>query len=196
MSLLSSTLLVFFSGYKDVLPIHNFSKVIYQFECRNCEQRYVGRTILRLKERVRQHIPRALLTDEALVSRPKLGRPRRQREDKMELAQAPHGERPPAKPPDMNTATVPLPSRRSARLSKEAPELKKFSANESAVCRHLVQNVDCRRCFRDSDFSVLCRARSWKHLEVLEAIYISIHHPVLCVQKSHLSLSLYAKLSR
>ena len=34
-----------------------------------------------------------------------------------------------------------------------------------------------------NDFTVLSRAISRKHLEVLESVYIHVQRPVLCVQK-------------
>ena len=44
-------------------------------------------------------------------------------------------------------------------------------------------------------FSAICRGRSAKHLEVLEAVYICVSKPSLCVQKSKISLSLLTSLS-
>ena len=44
---------------KDVLPTSQTSNVIYEFKCR-CEARYVGRTTLRLADRIKQHVPLAI----------------------------------------------------------------------------------------------------------------------------------------
>ena len=42
----------------------------------------------------------------------------------------------------------------------------------------------CSRRYEVGDFSVLTRARTKNHLNVLEAVYISVLNPVLCKQKS------------
>ena len=46
---------------KDRLPTPLASYVVYSFECRHCENRYVGRTGQHLCDRIKQHVPRALL---------------------------------------------------------------------------------------------------------------------------------------
>ena len=47
------------------------------------------------------------------------------------------------------------------------------------------------------DFSVLTRARTKNHLNVLEAVYISVLNPVLCKQKSFVtSLTLFQRTQR
>ena len=51
-----------FSLPKDVLPNLSNSNVIYLYECRHCESRYVGRTLQRPEDRVIQHVPRHLLS--------------------------------------------------------------------------------------------------------------------------------------
>ena len=66
-----------FTVRKDVLPTPQLSKLVYQFECRQCGSRYVGRTIQHLKARVKQHVPLHLLTSEARKQRPRRGRPPR-----------------------------------------------------------------------------------------------------------------------
>ena len=55
----TSTLLP--STHKDVLPTHTLNNVIYHFKCTQCEADYVGRTSLRLMDRVKQHVPASLL---------------------------------------------------------------------------------------------------------------------------------------
>ena len=50
---------------KDILPTTSLSKLIYSFECRHCDSRYVGRTILHLHARIRRHVPLHLLRPEA-----------------------------------------------------------------------------------------------------------------------------------
>ena len=43
------------SIYNDAVPIMQQILVVYQYVCR-CDSRYVGRTLLRLRERINQHI--------------------------------------------------------------------------------------------------------------------------------------------
>ena len=47
------------SIYKDAVPITHQSMVVYQYVCR-CDCRYVGRTSLRLQDRINQHIPKSI----------------------------------------------------------------------------------------------------------------------------------------
>ena len=54
-----------FSLPKDRLPTLSLSQVIYQFECRHCERRYVGKTSQRLTDRIKQHVPRHLVNKTA-----------------------------------------------------------------------------------------------------------------------------------
>ena len=65
-----------FNLRKDTLPSPERSHIIYEFECRNCGSRYVGRTFQKLSMRIRQHVPLHLLTPDARASRPTRGRPR------------------------------------------------------------------------------------------------------------------------
>ena len=51
------------SIYKDVVPTTQQSLVVYQYVCR-CDCRYVGRTSLRLQERITQHIPKSIRNKE------------------------------------------------------------------------------------------------------------------------------------
>eukprot|EP00117_Sycon_ciliatum_P009843 scpid93496/ scgid1812/ len=51
------------------------SNLIYFFQCRNCENRYVGRTFQHLGARIRQHVPLNLVPVAARGSRPRRGRP-------------------------------------------------------------------------------------------------------------------------
>ena len=63
-----------FTVMKDVLPTNLLSKVVYSFECRQCDSWYVGRTIQHLNARIK-HVPRHLLLSEMRSSRPRRGRP-------------------------------------------------------------------------------------------------------------------------
>ena len=47
------------SAKKDRVPTTQKSCVVYEFSCR-CESRYVGRTTLRLANRIKQHVPTSL----------------------------------------------------------------------------------------------------------------------------------------
>ena len=51
------------SIYKDAVPITHQSMVVYQYVCR-CDCRYVGRTSLRLQDRINQHIPKSIRNKE------------------------------------------------------------------------------------------------------------------------------------
>ncbi|XP_065185832.1 protein sidekick-1-like [Sycon ciliatum] len=62
---------------KDVLSSHLLSHLVYQFECRNCGSRYVGRTLQHLTARIKQHVPLHIPPDAAKSKRPKRGRPRK-----------------------------------------------------------------------------------------------------------------------
>ena len=45
-----------FTVVKDVLPTSLQSKVVYSFECRQCDSWYVGRTLHHLNARIKQHV--------------------------------------------------------------------------------------------------------------------------------------------
>ena len=53
----------------------------------------------------------------------------------------------------------------------------------SSIAKHLSMNIECAKAYCDDCFSVLSRARSCRHLEVLESVYIHVQRPNLCVQK-------------
>ena len=60
---------------KDILSTTFFSKLIYSFECRFCDSRYLGRTIQHLHARIRQNVPLHLLPPGARKDRQQRGRP-------------------------------------------------------------------------------------------------------------------------
>ena len=179
---------------KDVLPTQQLSHVIYQFECRHCGSRYVGKTLQRLNSRVKQHVPLHLLTSEAKVSRPKRGRPPKSL---------------PSSGPTLRTPnSTGLPRRevrsrkcKDARACVDAPATtvameSPFSDStpagtigdyQSAVARHLAGNVDCARRYDDTSFTVLTTGRSKYHLDVLEAAFLFTQKPNLCIQKNSLT---------
>ena len=53
---------------------------------------------------------------------------------------------------------------------------------QSSIAKHLSMNIECAKAYCDDWFSVLSRARSYRHLEVLESVYIYVQRPNLCVQ--------------
>ena len=133
-----------FSLPKDKLPTHSLSNVVYLYECRQCESRYVGRTTQHLSERMKQHVPKHLVESSPDATAPRVrkrGRPPKKRENLAE-------------------------------------------GYQSAIACHLAANEQCRRHYTDSDFSILARARTKRHLHVLESMFIHILQPALCKQKS------------
>ena len=78
MKMCSFTTMHAFTVPKDVLPVLHLIHLIYNFECRQCASRYVGRTVQHLNARIKQHTPRHILPPFAQQQRPKRGRPRKQ----------------------------------------------------------------------------------------------------------------------
>ena len=64
-----------FTVMKDVQPTNLQNKVVYSFELRQCDSRYVGRTLQHLNARIKQHVPLHLLSLKARGSRARRGRP-------------------------------------------------------------------------------------------------------------------------
>ena len=65
------------------------------------------------------------------------------------------------------------------------------SRSDSAITRRLRSNHDCLIAVFSHVFdlfSVVARARNHFHLDVLEAVYIKPHSPVLCQQKEYVSI--------
>ena len=50
-----------FNRPKDRIPTQSQSNLIYQFECRRCGSRYVGKTAQRFLDRISQHVPKHVL---------------------------------------------------------------------------------------------------------------------------------------
>ena len=173
-----------FTVKKDVLPTSEQSHVIYQFECRHCESRYVGRTLLHLNARIRQHVPLHLVPVSQRASRPRRGRQPKSDDG-----------RPPRKPPDGQAV------RRMTRSSSggqvavpDVPEVDVGRVYPSSVANHLVSSDICRSVYSDSSFTVLSHARSFSHLRVLEAIFIYSTRPVLYKQKENVvALTFFVK---
>ena len=67
-------------------------------------------------------------------------------------------------------------------------------AMDSAIEKHLLAINSCRINYQDDCFSVLHRDRDNIHLNVLEAIYITIDHPSLCRQLSSHILNTFGEI--
>ena len=76
-----------------------------------------------------------------------------------------------------------LPAAEQVTLAKNLEE----SRSDSAITRHLKSSLDCLRAVCSNDlvnvFKVVARSRNSFHLDVLEAVFIKLHSPVLCQQK-------------
>ena len=59
------------------------------------------------------------------------------------------------------------------------------TGKRSAIKKHLLSNSQCRSVYDDSCFTILCRARKFSELKVLEAVFIRKHNPNLCIQKEN-----------
>ena len=61
------------------------------------------------------------------------------------------------------------------------------SRSDSSINRHLKTSPQCLNIVCSSkvldNFSILARARNPFHLDVLKAVFIKVHSPVLCRQK-------------
>ena len=178
-----------FTIRKDVLPTHYLSHLIYTFECRQCDSRYVGKTLQYLNARVRQHVPLHLVSQEVRALRPARGRPRKDVSMRS------------GRPPDEEAkGTAVAPSKRSSqRLAQKKSSATACSAStptttttngkeyQSAVANHLSRNVDCAKVYSDDCFVPLSRGRSSFHLDVLESVYIKTLKPSLCTMKTHIT---------
>ena len=229
-----------FTVKKDVLPTQLISHVIYHFECRHCDSRYVGRTLQHLNARVKQHVPLYLLSDAAKAQRPGRGRPRKQ----VPVAQQNHtitaageptasaqlretvgnGQAQVRRPVTRSmtrtlvmasttghglavSSSVGLSSGAEDGMEEEEDEEGVSSDEESeldnqdeddrtegesttkgsAIKKHLLSSSQCRSVYDDSCFTVLCRARRFRELKVLEAVFIRKHNPNLCIQKENVT---------
>ena len=54
---------------------------------------------------------------------------------------------------------------------------------QSSIAKHLSMSIEYAQAYCDDCFSVLLRARSCRHLEVLESVYIHVQLPNFYVQK-------------
>ena len=65
---------------KEGLPTHKQSNLIYSFECRQCESRYVGQTQQPFGERIKQHVPRHIFDSARESTEKRRGRPPKKRQ--------------------------------------------------------------------------------------------------------------------
>ena len=199
----------FNTSKKDKLPAENLSNVVYFFNC-VCNHSYVGRTTLRLGERMGQHIPIELV-ESVLPSvggdgKRGRGRPRKNPEGNS-VCQAPL----------TSGDNVSARTRSKSRLSKAFDQAKPTTEirqdpqqevpvsstlltvtskckEDTAITCHLKQSTSCLIGVCQNvkqHFGILAKARNLQHLQILEAIFIALRKPKLCVQKerlTHLSL--------
>ena len=177
-----------FNVSKDTLPTQQRSSLIYEFECRGCESRYVGRTLQRLTARIKQHVPLHLLTNNARALRPTRGRPRKDQTSGLSRSVSQSHDRPRRGPPRACKSVAPNDGAKMKRPSTVAIEGDQY---QSSIARHLVENAECAEIYDDNAFKVLCYGRSKHHLEVLEAIVIACQKPNLCAQKTMSTLRLF-----
>ena len=148
----------------------------------------MGRTLLHLNARIRQHVPLHLVPVSQRASRPRRGR-----QPKIDDG------RPPRKPPDGQAVRrIRFAGGSSSSGGQVAvpdvPEVDVGRVYPSSVANHLVSTDICRSVYSDSSFTVLSHARSFSHLTVLEAIFIYSTRPVLCKQKENVvALKLFVK---
>ena len=79
---------------------------------------------------------------------------------------------------------VDVPTSKKRRGRPPKVQEKPAEGYQSAIACHLAANEDCRKSFRESAFSILCRCRSKHHQDVLEAMFIHVLQPKFCKQKS------------
>ena len=158
---------------KDALPTDHISNVIYLFSC-DCGHSYVGRTIQRLGERARQHVPPSLLDTANDGSRRRPPKKANNQTDHVMTLRPRRGkEKEEGKTITTRTGTV---------EGEVGLELK---SSDSAITRHLKTAPDCLKAIQKpaDSFSILAKARNALHLGILEAIYIEKLKPKLCAQK-------------
>ena len=203
-----------FSLRKDVLPSHHQSNLIYEFECRNCKSRYVGKTSQRLNARIRQHVPLHLLLSSARSTRPTRGRPRKtptaepsegcpqalstKRVSRPRACKAQPAHNEPSnvtQTEDMIAPPAPAAKRvcppRACKSTPVGPckssmisDTEDAAHYQSSIAKHLASNRDCAMSYDDSSFRVVHVCKSRYSLGVLEALYIRSLSPDLCVQKN------------
>ena len=172
----------FATAKKDVLPAESTSNVIYLFSC-ECGRSYVGRTSLRLSERMKQHVPESLLALDG-HDIPLRGRGRPRKTDQTCAAAANSVS---SRTRSRTAATVKAANTTMREGDKELALTTKVRT-DTAIGRHLKESTSCRQtvCRNvKSHFRILSVARSADHLQILEAEYIACLQPALCSQKEH-----------
>ena len=145
-----STLTILPAIKKDVLPIQNSSNLIYKFTCNRCESGYIGKTIRRLGDRIKEHVPKPLRNNNT--------------QNTPNINIQPTRKLRPRKQTKYTTTTIP-------------------SYARSSIGLHLLENPLCAKEYSNDSFKILSKARHGFHLDVLEAIFINNHKPILCKHK-------------
>ena len=147
---------------KDVLPIPSMNSVIYNFECRGCKSRYIGRTLQCLAARIRHHIPLRLLRVHARQSLPRRGRPRKPVEESSLRRDIPQHQE------EQRKCQPVAPSISTRSMSRKCPPVVAASdvdveSLQSSIAKHLALKRFCQNVCDDSCFSILSRGRSKYH---------------------------------
>ena len=164
---------------KDVLPAEYTNNVVYLFSC-ECSNSYVGRTSLRLQERMGQHIPPEVINSVVgceAVKR-KRGRPRRHQQRLLR---------------GLNRMLSRLRQATQSHVRYIRVRLSYRVVGGMTITAHLRQSKSCREavCKKIQDhFKILSKARHGEHLQTLEAVHIALRQSELCVQKDKISVSL------
>ena len=164
------------------------------FSC-ECSHSYVGRTTLRLRERIKQHIPadvvNSVVPGNAAVKRGR-GRPSKFRGVAVKSFLV---------PPELDSVSSRTRSKVTTVSSVvfvqtyPATQFLQYKKTDTAITSHLRQSVSCWEAVCRNVMSyctILGKARHVEHLQTLEAVFIVLHNPKLCVQKERLTnLSLW-----
>ena len=160
----------FATARKDVLPAENKSNIVYLFGC-ECGCSYVGRTSMRLSERIKQHVPESLLVLDGHEVTPRgRGRPKKtaDRGYAVSLDSVSSRTRSRTAASARATSTVPGADVDGAQL---APATKvSLVKADTAIARHLKESTSCRQavCKDAKDrFKILSVARNADHLHTL-----------------------------
>ena len=166
------------------MPISDQSKIVYLFTC-ECEREYIGKTTQRFRDRSDPHIPQKLIT---LVTSPDKQPEKRRRGRPPNVSK-------PAQPEDSlyrsqrrMEASQQLESPLYENLPVPLPSDIVVENSDSAVTRHLKSSPKCLYSVCSNvykHFKIVARARSKCQLDALEAVYISIKQPELCIQKEY-----------
>ena len=143
------------STYKDTLPKYAKSNVIYLFKCKRCESEYVGKTSRRLNDRIKEHVPKVIRSNNVNSNN------------------------------DIKIATSKYNLRGRSEDALSCPSRFTMPKNISAIDLHLLENPACGKQYDESCFQIIGHARSAYELSVLESVHINTIKPILCRQKDY-----------